>query len=314
MSAPQQRILRRLYRQACTVELRALKPGNVGLHAAGHRMQARDFMLSAAISSFELARPGLPLGPRIYQAVASTRAAVACNTNLGIVLLCAPLLQAVLRGQSAHLAPASLQSRLRRVLRDAEREDTRWVYRAIRLAAPGGLGHSAAHDVHRDPQCSLLRAMGTAAKRDLIAAQYCNGFAEIFDYAVPRLRAWHTRLCDEQWALTAVYLGLLRRFPDSHVVRKFGMGVARRVSATAARLEAELYQAGKPVELAETLLDVDSQWKRAGINPGTTADLTVATLLAVRLERLLAEGGPVPVAARHVAEPGPVPLVITASH
>jgi triphosphoribosyl-dephospho-CoA synthase len=43
----------------------------------------------------------------------------------------------------------------------------------------------------------------------------------------------------------------------------------------------------RPEQTLQLLQDVDVEFKSAGINPGTTADLTVACLLAVRLETLL---------------------------
>lgn len=282
------RHLNRLYIAACEAELTALKPGNVGAHAPGHRMQAADFRLSARLSAPELTRAGRRLGEAVYWAVQATRCAVGCNTNLGILLLCAPLLHAALDPRPA----ADLRTRVRRLLRETDREDARWVYRAIRLAAPAGLGRSEAHDVHAEPDCDLQTAMRSAADRDRIAFQYGSGFADIFEYAVPRLTELEGRWHSEPWAATAVYLGLLRRHADSHVSRKFGTATARAVSATAARLEAGLYRAGRPQAFTGQLLDADTKFKRAGINPGTTADLTVATLLAVRLERMLADSAP----------------------
>ena len=276
------------YIEACEIELAALKPGNVGAHAAGHRMQAQDFRLSARLSASALTRPGWSLGEAVYWAVRDTRCAVACNTNLGIVLLCAPLLHAA----RADAAGADLRTRLRQVLDKTDRDDARWVYRAIRLAAPAGLGTSEVHDVRGEPDCDLLTAMRSAADRDRIAFQYSSGFADIFEYAAPRLARFEARWHSETWAATAVYLGLLRRYADSHVARKFGTATARAVTATAARLDDALCRTGRPEAFTEQLLDADTEFKRAGINPGTTADLTVATLLAVRLERMLAESAP----------------------
>ena len=37
------------------------------------------------------------------------------------------------------------------------------------------------------------------------------------------------------------------------------------------------------------MLEVDAELKSNGINPGTTADLTVASLLVVRLEEMVGE-------------------------
>src|SRR5258708_20574752 len=86
--------LRRAYLQACTMELQALKPGNVHVHAAGHGMTTADFERSAAVSVEPLTATATTVGRRIRDAVAATRAAVGSNTNLGIVLLAAPLIPA----------------------------------------------------------------------------------------------------------------------------------------------------------------------------------------------------------------------------
>ena len=288
--------LRQAYLDACELELSALKPGNVGLHGDGHGMGVEHFRLSAEASADPLLMPGTSVGERVHAAVTATRERVGCNTNLGIVLLCAPLLQAA----SLESHGEVLRRRLHLLLLQSTLRDCEWVYDAIRVASPGGLGSSPEHDVTRAADCTLLEAMMAGADRDRIAYQYATDFADIFDYAVPYFldmcNAWRR----PRWAAVGVYLGLLRRFPDSHVVRKHGGPVAREVSAKAARLEAELHQCGDPELLAARLMDVDAELKRAGINPGTTADLTVATVLAARLESL-------PGQERQLARPLPDP-------
>ena len=84
--------LQQAYLEACESELQAFKPGNVSVHSAGHDMTVEDFRRSAGASALPLCDPALSLGGRIYRAIAETRKAVGCNTNLGIVLLAAPLL------------------------------------------------------------------------------------------------------------------------------------------------------------------------------------------------------------------------------
>lgn len=271
------------YLRACEVELQALKPGNVSVDSPGHDMCADDFMQSARASVAALTALDLSLGQRIYQAVAATRQGVACNTNLGIILLCAPLMHAAQTRPPAR----GLRARLRQVLQAADVQDTEWLYQAIRLAAPGGLGRSEAHDVNDPPRVPVVEAMRTAAHRDRIALQYATGYADIFDYAVPRLRRYRARWKSDSWAAVAVFLGLLRRFPDSHVARKFGEAGARDVSARVARLEAELSECREPQEITQRLQEADAEFKGAGINPGTTADLTVASLAVVYLEELI---------------------------
>ena len=128
MISPQQ--LSELYQQACEVELRAFKPGNVSVYADGHDMTVADFRLSAEVSAAPLCNPDYSLGEKIFYAVKATRQAVFCNTNLGIILLCAPLTQAI-----SHTRPdLTLRQALNQVLTTTTLEDAEWVFKAIRLA------------------------------------------------------------------------------------------------------------------------------------------------------------------------------------
>src|SRR5688572_1169168 len=121
------------YVAACQAEIDALKPGNVHRFADGHRMTADEFLVSARVSAPALSDPALSAGRRILEAVRATRDAVGTNTNLGIVLLCAPL---------ARAAELDLDRRpaVAQVLASMDLEATRAVFRAITLASPGGLG------------------------------------------------------------------------------------------------------------------------------------------------------------------------------
>lgn len=272
--------LQTAYHSACRTELAALKPGNVGEHAGGHNMSVQDFHRSADVSAAPLCDMSLSLGERIYRAVECTRAAVGCNTNLGIILLVAPLLEVFSRrGDCVH-------NDLEQLLADTTVSDAAWAYRAIRLAAPAGLGVSAEHDVQDAPEVTLRETMAAAADRDMIARQYVTGFAEVLDSALPMLREYQE--CDKAgtWAVTRLYVSLLARFEDSHVVRKHGVAEAESLRLRFAGLEERLAQTSDTPLLRLELLDLDRVLKRAGINPGTSADLTVATLLVDRLQKI----------------------------
>ena len=149
---------------ACRAELEALKPGNVHVHADGHGMTVMDFVRSAEVSAPFIADPGSGIGARVLAAVEATRAACGQNTNLGILLLAAPLAAAAQAG-------GSLPDALARLLAGLDVADAASAYRAIRLASPGGLGRSEHHDVAAEPVVTLLEAMRTAAGKDRIARQ-----------------------------------------------------------------------------------------------------------------------------------------------
>lgn len=278
------RLIAEVYRRACLSELDALKPGNVHRFAAGHGMTLEDFVTSADASAKPLTEPALGLGERIYKAVEATREAVGCNTNLGIVLLCAPLIQAMF---DERRDSASLRVRLHNVLLQADAEDVEWLFRAIQLAAPAGLGTADKHDVFQTPTAHLFEVMAHAAERDLIARQYATSFADLFDFALPWLRLYERRWRSGEWAITALFLGLLARFPDTHIQRKYGFHKAAAVSRQAAELANGLSRADRPERYQVRLLQADEAFKREGINPGTSADLTVATLFIKHLESLL---------------------------
>jgi triphosphoribosyl-dephospho-CoA synthase len=267
------------YRDACLAELAALKPGNVHVFAGGHDMTTADFDTSAKASAPAMGAPALSVGQRIFEAICRTREAVGCNTNLGIILLCAPLAQAALSSTGG-----SLRERLATVLQRLDVADAERAFAAIRLAEPGGLGATPEHDVRAPPTASLAAAMAAAAQRDRIAAQYASGFADIFDLGLPHLQAGLARWRSERWATTSAYLAFLARLPDSHVARKYGLERAQAVCAMARPFEAQLRDADDPEQLVVPLLAFDRELKAAGVNPGTSADLTVATLLVHRLE------------------------------
>lgn len=267
-------------RDACELEIRALKPGNVGLHGDGHGMKAADFLASAQAIAMPLCEPGLGVGQRILAAVRATRAVATCNTNLGIVLLCAPLVAAALRAG----AQQPLRSTLRIMLMELDVEDAEHAYEAIRLARAGGLGTVARHDIAETPRVSLLGAMREAGRRDSIARQYVTAYADVFEHGLPDYRARLARWGSAEWAAVGVFLGFLSYLPDSHISRKHGSRVARTVSEEARRACTMLDAAEHPRQRARELREWDQRLKRQGINPGTSADLTVATLLAASIE------------------------------
>lgn len=274
------------FRAACALELDALKPGNVHRFAAGHGMVVEDFLCSAAAAAPLLCRAGAGLGERILGAVAATREAVGQNTNLGIVLLCAPLAQA------AEVAGGTdLRAGVRAVVAGSTLADAELVFRAIVLAAPGGLGEAARHDVRAPAAVRLPDAMAEAAGRDSVARQWATGFEDVFGAGLPAYDAALARWGFEGWAATDAYLRFLTRLPDSHVARKHGAEAAEAVRREADAALARLDAAADPEVLVPDLLAWDASLKRRGLNPGTSADLTVATIFAGRLRNGLRGGG-----------------------
>jgi len=272
--------------RACRLDVAVRKPGNVSVESPGHRMTAAQFMASAQAAAPALCRAGAPVGQRIEDAMRATWAAAACNTNLGILLLCAPLAAAAESlGRAA--TSAELRAALADVLASLDMVDARAAFRAIALANPGGLGTTAEQDVRSAPSIGLLGAMALAAPRDRIAHQYAHGFEDVFDIGLPALEDASASLLAMppdgiptsalKQAVLRVYLGYLAGFADSHIVRKHGWALAQTV------IDEAVLHVGAPAPDAAAMAAWDDRLKAAGINPGTSADLTVASLMLAAL-------------------------------
>ncbi|HKI31126.1 MAG TPA: triphosphoribosyl-dephospho-CoA synthase, partial [Gemmataceae bacterium] len=265
---------------ACLWEVTARKPGNVHRYRDFDDLTYLDFVTSAAAIApgFEKA-PYTKVGELIMWAVISTREVVRTNTNLGIILLLAPLAVVPARTKLRQGLPLLLDS--------LDVEDSQAVYEAIRLANPGGLGRVEDQDVNQAPTLPLREIMALAADRDLVARQYANGFREVFDDGVPALtRGLDVARCLEG-AIIFCHLSLMAKHPDSLIARKRGTAEAEEAS----RRARAVLDAGWPQSPAgaEALSQLDD-WLRAvgrGRNPGTTADLVTASLFVGLREQIL---------------------------
>ncbi len=192
------------FRAACHAELAALKVGNVHRYSAGHGMEVAHFERAAAAAAPFLATPGVRVGTRIEEAVAASLKVTGLNTNLGIVLLCAPLAAAAERN-------GPLRENLQAVLGELDLDDAQAAFRAITAANPGGLGRHGEHDVAAPATIALKTAMALAAERDRIARQYVTDYADIFEVGLPR----YAELVDAEpeARAEAVHLAFLAAFP-----------------------------------------------------------------------------------------------------
>lgn len=259
---------------ACLWEATAPKPGNVYRGADFEGLTYADFLTSAAVigPSFDgAAQQGV--GATVLAAVEATRAAVGTNTNLGMLLLFAPL--------AAVPRETPLVDGFAGVLGALTPQDTRNVYAAIRLAQPGGLGRVEEADVHDDaPPQGLVAAMELASERDLIARQYVNNFEQVL-LAADLIDLTLERRLSLSDAIVHAHLRLLAVYPDSLIARKCGIEIAKQASAFAEGVLASGEPDSARFHDAATELDF---WLRSDghrRNPGTTADLIAAGLFVL---------------------------------
>jgi len=268
---------------ACLLEVSAPKPGNVspGRHFADLRYE--DFLVSALAIGEPMARAGQRgVGATIRLAVEASLRLARSNTNLGIVLLFAPLARAASL-RSSEEASGTLQAIARRVIEATTIEDAREAYAAIRLARPGGLGRAGEQDISTDPAMSLADVMRLAAHRDTIASEYATGFEVTFGTAVPALE--RARRDGLPWddAVVETFLELLAALPDTHIARRNSVALAVEISARARRVVDAGGVRSDAGRQAIEEFDRSLRDSRNSGNPGTTADLTAAAIFVVLL-------------------------------
>lgn len=262
------------------------KPGNVHRNRDYDDMVFEDFLLSAVVVG-DIFREATTLvdknkldeahlGKYIKEAVAETNKWVETNTNLGIMMMCIPIACSAAISDSFE----DLQENVKRLMDATTVEDACDLYDAINLADAGGMGDQDEFDVNSESAKDELRKNGQtmydvleiSAGWDRLAAELTNGMPICFELGYPEyynLRKENS--LSDSCVLT--FLKILSEVPDTLISRKYGDEIAGDVSAKAKELLAvkEDFET-KLEEFDDYLFDL-------GYNPGTTADLTAASIM-----------------------------------
>ena len=259
---------------ACVLEVSAAKPGNI--------TPAHDF---ADATYTDMVRSALALGPvfahdrarrrgvgeLIADGVEATARVAAANTNLGIVLLFAPMVRAA----ATRRGDERLRAAVERTLLALDVEDAVAAFGAIARANPGGLGEAPEHDVRAPARVTLREAMAAAAHRDSVASEYATGYDIVFETGLPLLEDALAAGGPTRDAIVSLHVGLLAARPDTLIARKAGAAAAEAVSSAARQVRAG--------DLSLEDFDASLRSPDNQLNPGTTADLVAAILLAALL-------------------------------
>ncbi|NHJ40588.1 MAG: hypothetical protein FK731_11195 [Asgard group archaeon] len=296
---------------ACLLEVSATpKPGNVHRFRDFHDLRYEDFLASSVTLGYwieELALKGsqirinptkwldLHLGESIKKAIEQSNFFHnSGNTNLGIILLFAPLSVAagITFDSKRFICDSSdLKLAVVDVIKHTTVEDAIAVSEGIKIANPGGLGDVAKYDVKSDSiqeeliqdNINLELLMLNCKNRDNICYEISQGYLITFHTGLPTLQRTLSRCNDINIATINTYLAILAAYPDTLVKRKFGQEMATTISDKAKKildLGGALTIDGRR-ELEE--LDIELGEEIEKINPGTTADLVAATLFAYLL-------------------------------
>lgn len=258
---------------ACQREVQSPKPGNVSPGNDFADATVADFLASAdAIAPIMALAPEQPLGRTILDCVEATRRVVGHNTNLGIILLIAPL--------AAVPSSTSLREGIIDVLKATTIDDSIAVYEAIRRAQPAGLGEVKDQDLQQAPTQNLVECMRLAAERDLIAAQYANGFQQVLGNGLEWLTEAQQSIESSAEQITWLAVHFLAEFGDSLIARKCGLAMSELVRQKAQ----QLLNSGWPHQWcsSDRLAELDAFLRADGHrrNPGTTADFIAAVIFA----------------------------------
>lgn len=281
---------------ACVADVRLLGPGKAPVRRTDKHVSNADYQASAQAAGPALSGYHRRVGDRVLAAVQATRCAVNKDTNLGILLLAAPLVHALL----VDVDGITLRERLTHVLANLDCEDANLVWRAVCLADPEGAPEHPMSLACHAAGLTLRQVMEAQAVNNRIAYQYAHDYTDIFAFSLPRLRQARARWQRSEWPLAMVYLGLMARFPDSDVVRSHGMDTAMTLCERVGPLSETLWNSPHPAAHRTALYAFYAELERANIRPRTSADLAVATLLAARLQLWVNQGA--------VPESAPSPL------
>ncbi len=267
--------------KACLWEAEAPKAGNVHPTASFSDLTYDDFVRSARITAFMLARIDVRgVSQSILDAVRAVQLQVGKNANLGIVLLLAPL--------AAVKNPLSVSEELPAILDTLNIEDSQRIYEAINLAHPGGMSQVKQQDLSTTASQPVKELMQLAENRDMIARQYANNFQDVLGFGLERLAHWWSVTKEERnQAIVGLHLDWMAHYPDTLIQRKCGQEVAEESACRAA----DLLNSGWPdaPQSQEKFAEFDL-WLRAESNkrnPGTSADLVAASLFAGLQEKII---------------------------
>ena len=275
------------------------KPGNVHRTRNYDDMVFQDYVISAVVigdTMEEVAKQSkeiddlskAELGKYILQAVNETNKWIRTNTNLGIMMMCIPIAAAAAISDSFD----EIQDNVGRLMDATTVDDAVNLYDAINVADAGGMGDQEEFDVKSEKAKDELRAnnqtmfdvLEISAGWDRLADELTNKMPVCFEIGYPTFsHAWQSYdgvdVINKASVLT--FMTILSQIPDTLISRKYGNEMAESVSKKAE----ELLAFKEDDSFVEKLLEFDDYLYGNKLNPGTTADLTAASIFLSYLAR-----------------------------
>lgn len=275
------------------------KPGNVHRTRNYDDMVFQDFIISGVVIGKTMEELALQskeiddlskaeLGKYIIQAVSETDKWIENNTNLGIMMMCVPIAAAASISEGFD----EIQENVGRLMDATTVEDAVNLYDAINVADAGGMGDQEEFDVMSEKAKDELRAnnqtmfdvLEISAGWDRLANELTNKMPVCFEIGYPTFRDF-LETCDDvdvvNKATVLTFMTILSQIPDTLISRKYGNEIAESVSKKAKGI----LKFKDDESFVQKLLDFDDYLYENKYNPGTTADLTAASIFLSYLEK-----------------------------
>jgi triphosphoribosyl-dephospho-CoA synthase len=270
------------------------KPGNVHRTRDFHDMVFEDFLISgivigdvvkeAATQAYKIKQTknynDAQLGKYILKAVKETDKWIANNTNLGIVMMIIPI--AISGVMSNNLN--ELQNNIGLLMDNTTVNDAISLYKAINIAEAGGMGDQNEFDVSSDgfenellsKNQTMYDVLKISASWDCLANELTSKMPITFNIGFKTFTKYKkTYSINNSTVLT--FLTILSNVPDTLISRKYDEKKAEEVS----KLSKELLDTNDffTPTFNEKLRKFDDFLFENKLNPGTTADLTAASIM-----------------------------------
>jgi triphosphoribosyl-dephospho-CoA synthase len=275
------------------------KPGNVHRTQDFDDMVFEDFLISGIVIGDLMKKAAergkkykddyslhkIRLGEIIKESVFETDKWIGNNTNLGIIILLAPLSAAAGMSSDVH----ELRKNVKRIMEATTSKDAINLYDAINAADAGGMGEQEELDVGDaeargriiKENISMHKVFEMSAKWDLLSSELTTGMPVTFETGFPTFKEIKANYGLNK-ATVQTFITILAQNPDTLISRKYGMDTARIVSADA---DSILQNGGILNAQGELLIrEFDKQLLRNKFNPGTTADITAASIMVALLD------------------------------
>lgn len=265
------------------------KPGNVHRTRDYDDMVFEDFVISGivigdavreACTDVDVENPRL--GKYIKDAVAETDRWINNNTNLGIIMMTTPIAVAAAISDSFD----ELRPNIVKLMANTTVDDACDLYDAINIAAAGGMGEVDEYDVTSDSAKDELRknnqtmydVLKISASFDMLGREMTSDMPIVFELGYPTYHELKEKSLNEACVMT--FLTILSQVPDTLIYREEGEDASLKVSM----MTKDLLKFKDDSDFAEKLAEFDDYLYDNGYNPGTTADLTAASIFVSNLK------------------------------